>query len=559
MKLSSLHKPLIITIFTLALLSYGFIVVNAAYPATQWEPAETLDPTCSPGDANCSVANAWQLDLTNGYVFNDTDLVGIGTDTPTVELTIAGEISQTATLPSGGLGLFTAGDLSAVGGVEGYNFIAVDSFTPTAVGIMRLDLNTNEPEITLRANSPTYSTSVTLDSSDGSITVDTDEDIFINAADDLFIGSSGAWYGGVNDGTTDLGTYRSDFSHDPFNATPAIVWELKNNQNYAMGFAALDDVGNKRYANIFYGELDSNNIITDITRIEATDGGATSTFMYDTLNGYTNTIDMNASGTYFDTVDANGTNYFQLLNNGDASLVRSTDGVGLTVTDDDNSCTIDPDTGVSCSSDRRLKTDINELTSGLDLVMQLNPVTYHWIANPDQVQNYGFIAQEVEEIMPELVSTSPNGKLLLNQGLMMAPIVSAIQTLQQQITDGAAVLIDTVKEIFVKKVTTEELCIEDLCFDRQEAEMLKQLISDGVVTEYVQEEIVYEEEVISEVVEEEISLVNENEEESNEVPGQNQQTQELESEPEIQEDVMLEPEQTEDETMSEIPQEEVTE
>jgi hypothetical protein len=66
MKITSLSKPLIITIFTIALLSYGFIVVNAAYPLTQWEPGETLDPTCIVGSANCSV------DISTNPAGNDT-------------------------------------------------------------------------------------------------------------------------------------------------------------------------------------------------------------------------------------------------------------------------------------------------------------------------------------------------------------------------------------------------------------------------------------------------------------------------------------------------------
>ena len=34
----------------------GVFVVSAAPPTSQYRPAETLDPTCSPGDANCSVS-----------------------------------------------------------------------------------------------------------------------------------------------------------------------------------------------------------------------------------------------------------------------------------------------------------------------------------------------------------------------------------------------------------------------------------------------------------------------------------------------------------------------
>lgn len=43
-----------LAIITLTVL--GGIVLYAAPPTTQYQPAETLDPTCAPGDANCSVS-----------------------------------------------------------------------------------------------------------------------------------------------------------------------------------------------------------------------------------------------------------------------------------------------------------------------------------------------------------------------------------------------------------------------------------------------------------------------------------------------------------------------
>jgi hypothetical protein len=58
------------------------------------------------------------------------------------------------------------------------------------------------------------------------------------------------------------------------------------------------------------------------------------------------------------------------------------------------------------SSDRRLKQNIRVMpTCGLDLIKQLRPVMYEWIADP-KISSYGLIAQEVKEVLPEIVRGS---------------------------------------------------------------------------------------------------------------------------------------------------------
>ena len=60
------------------------------------------------------------------------------------------------------------------------------------------------------------------------------------------------------------------------------------------------------------------------------------------------------------------------------------------------------------ASDKRLKKDIEPLTDALDIIAQLNPVTYHFDLEKypymglNTEKEYGFIAQEVREILPEI-------------------------------------------------------------------------------------------------------------------------------------------------------------
>jgi len=55
------------------------------------------------------------------------------------------------------------------------------------------------------------------------------------------------------------------------------------------------------------------------------------------------------------------------------------------------------------SSDYRLKENITEITDGITRVKQLNPSRFNFIADPDKIVD-GFIAHEVQDIVPEAVS-----------------------------------------------------------------------------------------------------------------------------------------------------------
>jgi hypothetical protein len=59
-------------------------------------------------------------------------------------------------------------------------------------------------------------------------------------------------------------------------------------------------------------------------------------------------------------------------------------------------------TSYATSSDYRLKHDIQPMTGALATVAQLKPVTYKW--NADDSESQGFIAHELQEVVPECVT-----------------------------------------------------------------------------------------------------------------------------------------------------------
>lgn len=94
-------------------------------------------------------------------------------------------------------------------------------------------------------------------------------------------------------------------------------------------------------------------------------------------------------------------------------------------------------------SDNRLKENIKDINWGLFEIIKLRPVSYTWVNdNIQQGLQYGFIAQEVQEIMPDLVKefTTKDGeddviRLGLEKEGIYATLVKAIQELSQQNQD----------------------------------------------------------------------------------------------------------------------------
>lgn len=70
-------------------------------------------------------------------------------------------------------------------------------------------------------------------------------------------------------------------------------------------------------------------------------------------------------------------------------------------------------TTFTSTSDARLKHDIVPLENAANKLMLLKPSTYKWKtqAETERTSQVGFIAQEVEEVLPELVNenTYPDG------------------------------------------------------------------------------------------------------------------------------------------------------
>lgn len=86
------------------------------------------------------------------------------------------------------------------------------------------------------------------------------------------------------------------------------------------------------------------------------------------------------------------------------------------------------------TSDRRLKHDIVRIDQALDKVEQLNGYTFRRKDDTDDTRRYcGFMAQEVQRIIPEAVALDNQGYLSVAYGSTVAVLVEAIKELNGQV------------------------------------------------------------------------------------------------------------------------------
>ena len=84
-------------------------------------------------------------------------------------------------------------------------------------------------------------------------------------------------------------------------------------------------------------------------------------------------------------------------------------------------------------SDERLKKDITTVDDALLKVERLNGVYFKW--KSDDREDIGVIAQNVQEILPEVVSEDNNGYLNVNYSGIVPVLIEAIKELQERIEE----------------------------------------------------------------------------------------------------------------------------
>lgn len=113
-------------------------------------------------------------------------------------------------------------------------------------------------------------------------------------------------------------------------------------------------------------------------------------------------------------------------------------------------------TGVQSLSDKQFKKDIKDLTNSLDYIQKINGKSYLWNKDSNKDMNFdeglhsGFIAQDLELVLPHLVTTDSKGNKAVNYIELIPYLVEAIKEQQVQIREQKVMI-----EELTNKITTD--------------------------------------------------------------------------------------------------------
>ena len=102
-----------------------------------------------------------------------------------------------------------------------------------------------------------------------------------------------------------------------------------------------------------------------------------------------------------------------------------------------NKLHFDPSTGTlsatifTSTSDETQKTNIRSIENALEMVTKMKGVKYEWIDNHNQ-PSVGVIAQQIEKILPEVVSVNPAGLKSVSYGNIVGVLIEAIKELNER-------------------------------------------------------------------------------------------------------------------------------
>jgi hypothetical protein len=90
------------------------------------------------------------------------------------------------------------------------------------------------------------------------------------------------------------------------------------------------------------------------------------------------------------------------------------------------------------ASDERLKDNVFTISGSLDILKQINGYTFDWKTIPgvqedNQGHDIGVIAQEIEKVLPELVTTRDNGYLAVKYDKLVALLIETNKELLKRV------------------------------------------------------------------------------------------------------------------------------
>ena len=139
------------------------------------------------------------------------------------------------------------------------------------------------------------------------------------------------------------------------------------------------------------------------------------------------------------TVNSTSSNQVSIQYDASTRLRISVAGSGATTFTTDNSaaCGFTGDVIAFASSDEKLKDNLKPIENSLDKVFKLSGYEFDWNDKQETYQGHdvGVIAQEVEKVLPEVVTTRDNGYKAVKYEKIVPLLIEAIKEQQKQIEE----------------------------------------------------------------------------------------------------------------------------
>jgi len=383
------------------------------------------DPNSASGGQQFSIRNvsyngASPDTITSRFTINGLGAVGINNANPTARLDVEGNIRSTG----------VAASVEVAGGV--YPILQIkNTAAPANLKYFRTSVTTAGVVEFTRVTDD-YLTAYSA------LTIDTNNNIGINNLTPTNFGTNwktlhiNALSGGVfrasstsnvytdlySDATNALGVIRTGSNHP-------LIFGTNTSERMRIDAAGRVGIGttipNPNLLLTINGAISANGDLI-VTRT-GTPGGA----VY--LNTYNQYIYGDQNGAV---IIGTGNNYNLTIDSSGNTKIRSLSGTSTRTLQADANGTIS-----AVTSDSTLKTSVSAIDYTLNDILALNPVSYNWkdIERFGAQREIGFIAQEVKEIIPEVIGINFDGTYSLEYSKLTSLLVKGIKELKAELDD----------------------------------------------------------------------------------------------------------------------------
>ena len=338
--------------------------------------------------------------------------------------------------------------------VQGSQTINNVTLIETSNGVVFEGTTADAHETTLIASDPSTDRTITLPNKSGTVAMTSDitgtnsgtntgdeTTASINALDITEVGtiSSGVWQGsaisttylsgqsGTNTGDETLSSVNS-LGITTLGTIGTGVWQgTAINQTYLVGQS---------------GTNTGDETKTSINALDITEVGTISSGVWQgsvIADAYLSTNTAHLSGTQ----TFSGAKTFSSAVNIDSTTPSTTKTTGALIVDGGvgiaGALNVGGDVVAYASSDERLKDNIELISNPIEKVQSLKGVTWDWNDNADELQqslpNVGVIAQDVEKVLPQLVTDRDSGFKGVDYAKLTGLLIEAIKDQQKQIDE----------------------------------------------------------------------------------------------------------------------------